>query len=201
LQRYLNPFGGFYVGRRFYLFASNPLNSAEYSVGVIVPFVRDEPKEFGYSSRLKQRGRSFLIMAKNTRIFVVEDHLTTARALTMYLETQGYAVIHAANVASALKVAANNGKFDLLICDISLPDGSGWDLMKKLSAKSPVRGIAYSASGTAQDLARSEQVGFIRHLVKGCSTDDLANVISEALNTRPRSMSSRPSRARRIIKP
>jgi CheY-like chemotaxis protein len=144
---------------------------------------------------------SLAIPAKNARIFVVEDHLTTASALTMYLEAQGYAVTHAADVASALKVAANNRKFDLLICDISLPDGSGWDLMKKLSAKSPVRGIAYSASGTAQDIARSEEVGFIRHLVKGCSTDDLTKVISEALNTRPRSMSSRPSRTRQIIKP
>jgi CheY-like chemotaxis protein len=118
----------------------------------------------------------------------------------MYLETQGYEVTHAADVASALEVAAHNGKFDLLICDISLPDGSGWDLMKKLSAKSPVRGIAYTASGTDADIARSEKVGFMKHLVKGCSTELLMKVINEALKTRLPPMPARPSRAKRIIK-
>jgi CheY-like chemotaxis protein len=139
-------------------------------------------------------------MAKNARIFVVEDHPTTAQALKMYLETQGYEVTHASDVATALEVAANDGKFDLLICDISLPDGTGWDLMKKLSAKSPVRGIAYTASGTDADIARSEKVGFIKHLVKGCSTEDLTKVIKEALDTRSKPTPSQPSRVRRIIK-
>jgi CheY-like chemotaxis protein len=165
--------------------------------------VRDESKESHYSGRLTRHARSVVtkVMAKHARIFVVEDHPSTARALKMYLETQGYEVTHAADVASALEVAAHNGKFDLLICDISLPDGSGWDLMKKLSAKSPVRGIAYTASGTDADIARSERVGFIKHLVKGCSTEYLIKVINEALKTRPRPISSRPSRTRRMIKP
>lgn len=139
-------------------------------------------------------------MAKNARIFVVEDHPTTAQALKMYLETQGYEVTHARNVATALEAAASNGEFDLLICDISLPDGTGWDLMKKLSAKSPVRGIAYTASGTDEDIAKSEKVGFIKHVVKGCSAEDLTKVINEALNTRSKPMPSRPTRARRIVK-
>ena len=52
-------------------------------------------------------------MAK-PRILVVEDHPTTARALTMYLETQGFAV----------KVAERFG----LVCDVftSAPDALHW---------------------------------------------------------------------------
>jgi DNA-binding response OmpR family regulator len=119
-------------------------------------------------------------MAK-PRILVVEDHPTTARALTMYLETQGFAVRVAEDVASALETA-KPGAFDLLICDLSLPDGTGWDLMKKLSARAPIRGIAYTASGSDADIARSMKVGFIKHLVKGCSTEELTAVIKDALN-------------------
>ena len=120
-----------------------------------------------------------------TKIFVVEDHETTARALKMYLETQGYEVTHAATMKSALKAADNN--FDLLICDISLPDGSGWDLMKKLSARKPVRGIAFTASGTPEDIARSKKVGFVRHLVKGSPAEELILAIEDVLknNTPP----------------
>ena len=120
-------------------------------------------------------------MAKGRRIFVVEDHPTTARALKMYLETQGYKVMVAEDVASALEVARDT-PFDLLLCDLSLPDGTGWDLMKKLSARGPVRGIAYTAFGTEQDMAKSKKAGFFRHLLKGCSTEELTAVIQEALN-------------------
>ena len=120
-------------------------------------------------------------MPKSRRIFVVEDHPTTARALKMYLETQGYVVTVAENVATALETAKNTA-FDLLLCDLSLPDGTGWDLMKKLSARGPVRGIAYTASGSEIDIAKSEKAGFFRHLVKGCSTEELTAVIQQALN-------------------
>ena len=119
-------------------------------------------------------------MAK-PRILVVEDHPSTARALSMFLETQGFAVNVAEDMASALETA-KPGAFDLLICDISLPDGTGWDLMKKLSARAPVLGIAYTASGSEADIAKSERAGFIKHLVKGCSTEELTAVIHEALN-------------------
>ena len=121
-------------------------------------------------------------MPSAQKIFVVEDHATTARALKMFLETQGYEVSLAENVAAALTFAKRN-TFDLLICDLSLPDGSGWDLMKRLSASGPVRGIAFTASGSEEDIVRSKQAGFIDHVVKGCSADDLVAVIKQSLRS------------------
>ena len=134
-------------------------------------------------------------MAQSNRIFVVEDHPATARALKDYLETQGYVVTVAGDIASALEFA-KNGEFDLLICDIGLPDGSGWDLMKKLSARGPVRGIAYTASGSDADIAQSEKAGFFKHLVKGSSTEELVAVIQEALNSdhKPKPATARSGR-------
>jgi len=133
-------------------------------------------------------------MATKTRIFVVEDHETTARALKMFLETQGYDVAVAHGVASALE-HADREPFDLLVCDISLPDGSGWDLMKKLSAKKPVRGIAFTASGSDEDISRSRKAGFMEHVVKGSAAEDLLRVIKHALNNHQPQKASR-SRAK-----
>jgi CheY-like chemotaxis protein len=132
-------------------------------------------------------------MATKGRIFIVEDHQTTARALKMYLETQGYDVAVANGVASALE-HAKKSTFDLLVCDIGLPDGTGWDLMKKLSAKGPISGIAFTASGSAEDIARSRKVGFKQHLVKGSAAEDLVKAIEQALNSKTKPTAS-PKRA------
>ena len=134
-------------------------------------------------------------MATKARIFVVEDHETTARALKMFLETQGYDVVVAHGVTSALE-HANRESFDLLVCDISLPDGSGWDLMRKLSAKKPIRGIAFTASGSEEDISRSREVGFMEHVVKGSDAEDLLRVVKHALNNKEAQKAPR-SRAKR----
>ena len=134
-------------------------------------------------------------MGGNRRIFVVEDHPTTASALKMFLETQGYQVSVAEDVASALKFAKRNS-FDLLICDLSLPDGSGWDLMNRLSADGQVRGIAFTASGSDEDITRSRQAGFIDHIVKGCSAEELVAVIEQTLKPGGKRQTSRTQRPR-----
>ena len=138
-------------------------------------------------------------MANNARLFLVEDHPTTARALKMLLETQGYTVSIAGDVSSALKKAVD-WPFDLLICDLSLPDGTGWDLMKKLSAKRPVRGIAFTAADSAEEIARSQRVGFIKHIVKGCPAEELTAVVAEALRTEPKKPRARANQPRKTAK-
>ena len=129
-------------------------------------------------------------MARRANLLLVEDHPTTARALKMFLETLGYSVRVAVDVASAIETASAS-RFDLLICDLSLPDGTGWDLMKTLSQKGPVRGIAFTASDSAQDIARSKRVGFLRHILKGCAAEELTAVIAEVLKEAPGSAKSR----------
>jgi DNA-binding response OmpR family regulator len=131
-------------------------------------------------------------MSDPARIFLVEDHAATARALKMFLEAKGYRVSVAGDVASALAYA-NSNMFDLLICDLGLPDGTGWDLMKKLSAFGAIRGIAFTASGSDDDIARSKRVGFLRHVMKGSSADELVDVIEQTLAV-PLPAKAQPSR-------
>lgn len=98
------------------------------------------------------------------RILLVEDHPDTALVIQFVLEQHGYEVLPASTCADARAVAATS--FDLLICDIGLPDGSGLDLVKELKETSDFVAIAVSGFGTQDDVARSRDAGFADHLTK-----------------------------------
>src|SRR6266581_688810 len=68
------------------------------------------------------------IEARALRILLVDDHQDTCAALEKLLVRRGHLVAATHNVRSAMEAAVRN-KFDLLISDIALPDGSGMDLM------------------------------------------------------------------------
>jgi signal transduction histidine kinase len=105
------------------------------------------------------------LAAADVRILLVEDHADTARTMTLLLRSLGYRVTTAGSVASALE-AAQSEKFDLLISDVGLPDGTGLDLMQQLLSRGPMRGIVLSGFGMEEDVRRSLEAGFSLHLTK-----------------------------------
>jgi DNA-binding response OmpR family regulator len=117
-------------------------------------------------------------------LLVVEDHRSTAMALKQFLETCGYSVDTADTVARGLS-AATSRQYDLLVCDLNLPDGTGWDLLETLRRTSPVRAIAYSAFDDAEQIARSRSAGFLEHIAKGIDPDELLKIIGRAIQTPP----------------
>jgi PAS domain S-box-containing protein len=99
------------------------------------------------------------------RVLFVEDHADTARALTKLLERSGYEVEWADCVASALELAVSR-PFDVVVSDLGLPDGTGYDLMRTLKQRYDTRGIALSGFGMEGDIQRGREAGFDEHLVK-----------------------------------
>ena len=115
------------------------------------------------------------------RILLVEDHGDTARIMRRLLQGWGNHVEHAADVATALQLAATQ-PFDLLLSDLGLPDGSGLDLMRMLRARGVARpGIALSGYGQEADLQASRAAGFALHLVKPVSMPRLADAIASVV--------------------
>ncbi|MEY2489471.1 MAG: hypothetical protein QOC70_1413 [Verrucomicrobiota bacterium] len=102
---------------------------------------------------------------KSMRVLLVEDHEDTNRSLTSLLRRRGYHVQAARSVQSALELAANE-RFDVLVSDIGLPDGSGIDLMHAINSEHPIFGIALTGFGMEEDVRRSHEVGFHHHLIK-----------------------------------
>jgi CheY-like chemotaxis protein len=119
------------------------------------------------------------------RILLVEDHDGIARACQRLLVSHGHFVIRAAGAVSAL-AAAERERFDLLICDLSLPDGSGVELLPQLRSCSPCRersipAIAISGSVYEDDIARCLTAGFSAHVAKPFDEDRLLAVIAEVM--------------------
>jgi hypothetical protein len=99
------------------------------------------------------------------RVLIVEDHADSATAIARLLRTVGHDARIANDFKSALALAGAEG-FDLLICDISLPDGSGLDLMRQLHRMKPIKGIAMSGFASLADETNSRDAGFSAHLGK-----------------------------------
>jgi DNA-binding response OmpR family regulator len=113
------------------------------------------------------------------RIFVVEDHPDTLDALCLYLRHVGHTVRCARTKKEALKKISGED-YDVLISDIGLSDGNGWDLIREMGGYRPQFAIAMSGYGTVADRERSAEAGFRHHLIKPVSLEKLAAVLDEA---------------------
>ena len=115
------------------------------------------------------------------RILLVEDNGDTALMMKMLLETFGYEVESAGDVAQALD-AIETGTFDLLISDLGLPDRSGLELMAEIRRRgNGLKGIALSGYGREEDVRRSEQAGFSMHLTKPVDADALIETVARVI--------------------
>jgi PAS domain S-box-containing protein len=118
-------------------------------------------------------------------ILLVEDHPDTADAMETLLSVVGHQVTVANNARDALTAAAaaatgqDGGRIDLVISDVGLPDLSGIELMIELKRRFQLRGIALSGYGMDEDLRRSREAGFERHLTKPVNLEMLRDAIRE----------------------
>jgi signal transduction histidine kinase/ActR/RegA family two-component response regulator len=118
--------------------------------------------------------------ARKLRILLVEDHSDTAQILGRLLESEGHQVRIATNVGDALKLS-NEGPMDLIISDLGLPDGSGYDLMMQVRPQmpAPIPAIALSGYGTESDIKRSRECGFSQHITKPVDFGRLLRAIDQ----------------------
>jgi PAS domain S-box-containing protein len=121
---------------------------------------------------------------KEVHILIVEDHRETNLVMKMFLERQGYTVSSARTVNDAMHLASSSD-VDVVISDISLPDGTGLDLMRALRDLKPLVGIALSGFGMETDIQRSLEAGFVEHLVKPVGVKALQAAIDRAVHPPP----------------
>jgi len=120
-------------------------------------------------------------MKEKARILVVEDHPSTRAVLQQFLEGSGYVVALADTVSTGL-VAARAGSFDLVVCDLNLPDGTGWDLLEILQRERAIRAVLFSASDSPELITRSFAAGFLDHITKGCDPEELLKRMEQAMS-------------------
>ena len=99
------------------------------------------------------------------RILVVDDHHDTVEACQRILVRHGHRVTTAESFDEAISLAKLE-RFELLLCDIGMPDHDGFDLLLKLKTLYPVRAIALSGYGMPDDVERVAKAGFDSFLLK-----------------------------------
>jgi len=117
------------------------------------------------------------------RLLIVEDHGDTARALARLLENRGFTATIAASIATALETIERE-EFDLLLCDLGLPDGTGMDLIRKVRETRQTPAIALTGFGMQEDVERAQNAGFDAHLTKPVNLQKLEATMWRLLQDR-----------------
>lgn len=114
--------------------------------------------------------------AAKGQILVVDDHVDTCDGMRLLLKRRGYDVVVAHSVAEAVRAAREN-EIDLLISDLGLPDGNGFDLMREIRSFRQVQGVALSGFGMESDIKKSRAAGFTEHLIKPVNIERLDSIL------------------------
>jgi PAS domain S-box-containing protein len=116
--------------------------------------------------------------AKALRILLVEDHGDTRRTLSRLLTHFGHEISVADSTQSA-KDIVDTKEFDVVLSDIGLPDGSGYDVITHAKQKQPIKGVALTGFGMDEDIRKSKEAGFDFHLTKPVDFAELRTVLGQ----------------------
>ena len=98
-------------------------------------------------------------------VLVVDDEPGILEFVEMGLIQDGIQVIRAASAAAGLDLA-HSRRPDLVIIDVGLPDGDGFDLLARIRADSDVPVIMLTARGTVEDRVRGLNLGADDYVAK-----------------------------------
>lgn len=121
------------------------------------------------------------------RILLVEDDTKSRNALNRLLQQWGFEVAAAENLQRGLSYL-NSERFDGIVSDIALPDGTGYALVSEARRNAdPVLAIAVSGFRYPEDVQTPRLTGFDYHLDKPIDTARLHSLLDEArhFNRRP----------------
>ena len=108
-------------------------------------------------------------------MLVVDDHPLLAKLTGRSLARLGCDVDVAGSGRDALALVEGRVP-DVVILDLELPDVSGWELCRELSARKQLAGcrfVAYSGSEDSHDETAIQQAGFDAFFVKPASPEEL----------------------------
>ncbi len=98
-------------------------------------------------------------------IFFVEDDLSLINGLSFAIKKQGYELTIARTSMEAEQLW-ENGNYDLVILDVTLPDGSGFDLCRKIRASSKVPIMFLTATDEETDIIMGLDIGGDDYMTK-----------------------------------
>ena len=122
---------------------------------------------------------------RRARILVVDDERSIREFLTILLEQEGYETATADSVAAGIE-QLGGGPFDLVMCDLKLPDGSGLDVLHESRRRQlPTKFIIITAHTTPYHAVESLRAGAAEYLSKPFNVEDLKLILNKLLTREP----------------
>ncbi len=113
-------------------------------------------------------------------ILLVEDSIMVAKGLIYSLNQNGYNVIHKINKKETIKFLENE-KVNLVILDISLPDGNGFEIYEDEIKSKNIPTIFLTAKDEEDDIVKGLESGADDYMTKPFSTRELVARINKIL--------------------
>jgi CheY-like chemotaxis protein len=123
------------------------------------------------------------------RILVADDSRTIQQAFTMVMDGAGYELSFAKSVDEALAMAKRDGRPDLVLSDVALGNGNGYDLCAGIKADAALREVPVyilASSHNPYDDARGRRVGADGHLAKPFESQALLDAVASVLAAPPK---------------
>ena len=114
------------------------------------------------------------------KILLVEDNEMVTMGLKYSLEQSNFKVFTKKNIIET-KAFLNNEQIDIIILDISLPDGSGLDLYEKEIKKREIPTIFLTARDDEETIVKGLEIGADDYITKPFSTKELIARIKKIL--------------------
>lgn len=114
------------------------------------------------------------------RILLVEDDEDIVRGISYTLEKENFNIINANTMAEAIQ-KTNTQEYNLILLDVMLPDGNGYDLCKKIHEHSTVPIIFITACGEETDVIMGLDLGGDDYIVKPFKVGELISRIKAVM--------------------
>ncbi|MEN8077826.1 response regulator transcription factor [Clostridioides difficile] len=117
------------------------------------------------------------------KILFVEDDLPLALGMEYTLKQEGFDVIHAKNLSEA-RVQYKNNEFNIILLDVMLPDGTGYELCREVREKSEIPIIFMTACDEEGNVVMGLDMGGDDYITKPIRVKELVSRINAVLRRR-----------------
>jgi two-component system NtrC family response regulator len=115
------------------------------------------------------------------KILIIDDEEKLRTLLARIIGLEGFEVLQAADCKAAMKKLEQND-FDVILCDVKLPDGNGVELAKKIKDKFPVPEIILlTAYGNIPDGVQAIKNGAFDYIIKGDDNNKIIPLLNRAI--------------------
>lgn len=114
-------------------------------------------------------------------ILLIEDNLSIIKGIKYNLEQNNYQVVAKTNISDSINYLNSNNKIDLIILDVTLPDGNGFNLYENNIKDLNIPTIILTAVDDEDNVVKGLELGVNEYITKPFSMKELLTRINRIM--------------------